>query len=59
MENIDKATSIIYYLYYHKKMHPGSIAGSRKIEDVFANAVELLLNITVEQFEQIEQRMKD
>lgn len=59
MINVDKVTSIIYYLYYHKKMQPESIAGSHKIDDVFANACEVLLNLTVEQFEQIEKRMKD
>ena len=59
MEKIDKVTSIIYYLYHQKKMQPNSMAGSHKIEDVFANACELLLNLTVEQFEEIEKRMKD
>ena len=54
MINVDKVTSIIYYLYFQKKMQPESIAGSWKIEDVFANACELLLNMTVEQFEEIE-----
>ena len=54
MEKVDKITSIIYYLYFHKKMQPESIAGSHKIEDVFANACELLLGLTVEQFEEIE-----
>ena len=58
MEKIDKVTSIIYYLYFHKKMQPESIAGSHKIEDVFANACELLLCISVDQFEEIEKRIK-
>jgi hypothetical protein len=53
MINVDKVTSIIYYLYYHKKMQPESIARSHRIEDVFANDGELLLNMTVEQFEEI------
>ncbi len=55
---LDKITSVIYYLYFHKKMHPHSIAGSHKIEDVFANACEVLLNITAEQFEEIEKGMR-
>lgn len=50
---VDKVTSIIYYLYYHKRMFPHSIAGSHKVEDVFKNACELLLNMTPEQFETI------
>lgn len=58
-KQLDKVTSIIYYLYYHKKMQPESIAGSHKIEDVFANACDVLLGLTVEQFEEIEKRMKD
>ena len=57
-KHIDKITSIVYYLYYHKKMQPHSVAGSYKIDDVFANACELLLNITAEKFEEIEKGMK-
>lgn len=57
-DKVDKITSIVYYLYYHKKMQPSSVAGTHKIEDVFSNACELLLGITVEQFEEIEKGMK-
>jgi hypothetical protein len=39
-------------------MQPESIAGSHKIEDVFANACEVLLGLTVEQFEEIEKGIR-
>lgn len=58
MEKVDKITAIIYYLYFHKKMHPHSVAGSHKIEDVFDYACELLLNIDAAKFEEIAKEYK-
>ena len=52
-EKVDKITAIIYYLYFHKKMFPNSVAGSYKIEDVFDYACELLLNIDSAKFDEI------
>jgi hypothetical protein len=50
-EQVEKITAIIYYLYFHKKMFPHSIAGSHKIEDVFDYACELLLNMDPSEFD--------
>jgi hypothetical protein len=53
MDKFDKITAVIYYLYFHKKMFPHSVAGSHKIDDVFDYACELLMNIDSAKFEQI------
>lgn len=57
-EKLDKVTAVIYYLYFHRKMFPNSIAGSYKIDEVFDNACQLLLNINSAQFEEIEKEYK-
>ena len=49
--DLHKMTSVIYYLYFHKKMFPHSVAGSHHIDDVFEAACNVMLNMTAEAFE--------
>lgn len=58
-EQLDKVASVIYYLYHTKKMNPNAMAGSWHIEETFKNACELLLNMTPEQFESVETRVRE
>lgn len=51
-------TSIIYFLYHTKKMNPNAMSGSWHINEVFDNACQLLMGMTVEQFEEIEDRIR-
>jgi hypothetical protein len=58
-ETIDKITSIVYYLYHDMMMNPNAMAGSHKIQDVFDNACQLLLNMTAEQFAEHERKVNN